>query len=215
MVSLLIALILVLQAPLEHGPRTEKKVALTFDACPTRLGPGYDEAITKVLRERNIPATMFLTGRWVETHEAEARELAQHFEIGNHGYRHDDASQGRLGYDEALADIGRAQRVIHRVTGKIPRLYRPPAVLYNDEVLRAAADLGLRTVLYDVASGDPDKRLQAEAIVRYVVWKTKPGSIVIFHINGKGWTTAKTLPEIVKQLGKRGYRFVTVGDLVR
>jgi peptidoglycan/xylan/chitin deacetylase (PgdA/CDA1 family) len=81
--------------------------------------------------------------------------------------------------------------------------------------LRAAADLGLTTVLYDVASGDPDKHLMVEGIVKYVVWKTKPGSIIIFHINGKGWTTPRTLPQVVEQLGRRGYRFVTVGDLLK
>lgn len=215
MVALLIVLISLLQTPVEHGPRTAKNVALTFDACPTSKGSGYDEAITKVLRDLHLEATIFLSGRWVETHQVEAVELAKHFEIGNHGYRHDDARQAFLRYDEAMADIGRAQRVIERVTGKKPTLYRPPAVQYNDAVLRAAESLGLTTVLYDVASGDPDKRLEAMAIVKYVVWKTKPGSIVIFHINGKGWTTPRTVPHVVEQLRTKGYRFVTVGELIK
>jgi len=198
--------------PVHHGDRDRPLVALTFDACPTSLD--LDLGIVDVLREHEVPATMFLSGRWVERHRRETVELAQHFEIGNHGYAHDDARQGKMSYGEALQDIDRAQKVIEKVTGARPRFYRPPAVRYNDEILRAARDAGLKTVLYDVASGDPDPRLKPEKIVRYVLWKSKPGSIVIFHVNGKGWTTAETLPRIIDGLRSRGLRLVTVGDLL-
>lgn len=208
-----LAFLALVTGPVRHGDRERPVVALTFDACPTSRE--LDADVVRVLREQDVPATMFLSGRWVETHRDETVELARHFEIGNHGYAHDDARQGKLGYGEALRDIGRAQRVIEEVTGKRPRLYRPPAVRYNDEVLRAARDSGLRTILHDVASGDPDPHLKAEGIIRYVMWKTKPGSIVIFHVNGKGWTTAQTLPRIVAGLRKKGYRLSTVGDMLR
>jgi peptidoglycan/xylan/chitin deacetylase (PgdA/CDA1 family) len=213
--QLLLFLAIMGLAPVLHGPRSEAVVALTFDACPTSLTDGYDEAIAQVLIERKLPATMFLSGRWVEGHQAEARELAKHFEIGNHGYAHQDARQAHLTYQEALEDIRRAQHTIERITGKTPRYYRPPAERFNDSVLRAARDLGLTTVLHDVASGDPDPNLAAYAIVKYVNWKTKPGSILIFHINGKGWTTHRTLPSIIEKLSARGLRFVTVSELLR
>jgi peptidoglycan/xylan/chitin deacetylase (PgdA/CDA1 family) len=198
--------------PVRHGDRDRPVVALTFDACPTSLE--LDQEIIDVLREHDVPATLFLSGRWVEKHREETVELAKHFEIGNHGYAHDDARQGKLTYGEALRDIHRTQKIIEEVTGKRPRFYRPPAVKYNDEVLRAARDAGVRTILHDVASGDPDPNLKADKIVRYVLWKSKPGSIVIFHVNGKGWTTAETLPQIVAGLREKGYRLSTVGDLL-
>ena len=210
--ALLLLLLSLIASPVRHWDREVRQVALTFDACPTSLA--LDRDIVRVLRDARVPATMFLSGRWVETHREAAVELARHFEIGNHGHRHDDARQGHLTYEEAFADIRRAQRAIREVTGKTPRLYRPPAVKYNDDVLRAARDLGLTTVLYDVASGDPDPRLKPGKIVKYVLWKSRPGSIVIFHVNGKGWTTAETLPQIVAGLRDRGYGFATVGDLL-
>lgn len=208
----LLLLIAVLLAPVHHGDREEMRVALTFDACPTSLP--LDRNIVKVLRDEKVPATMFLSGRWVERHPKAAAELAQHFEIGNHGHVHDDARQKTLTYGEALADIRAAQRAIQEATGKSPRLYRPPGVRYNDAVLRAAKDLGLTVVLHDVASGDPDRNLEADRIVRWVLWKVKPGSIVIFHVNGKGWTTAETLPRIVTKLRASGYRLSTVGEML-
>ncbi len=208
----LLILLLMLVAPVHHGDRQQRSIALTFDACPTSRD--LDRAIVQVLRDEKVAATMFLSGRWVERHREEAAELARYFEIGNHGHVHDDAAQEHLTYAQARADIQKAQKVIQAVTGKTPTLYRPPAVKYNDAVLRAARDLGLTVVLHDVASGDPDKNLKAEKIVKYVLWKSKPGSIVIFHVNGKGWTTPRTLPPIIKGLRERGYRLVTVGQML-
>jgi len=196
---------------IRHGPRDHKQIALTFDACPTR-GDGLDHDIVRALLEHDIPATVFVSGRWAESHPEHAQKLAQHFEIGSHGHRHIWLDE--LPYDAVVAELRAAQTTIQRITGKKPKLFRPPSVRYDDEVLAAAETLGLRTITYDVASGDPDPNLRADAIVLYVTWKAKRGSIVIFHINGRGITTSATLPRIAQIFRKRGYRFVTVSGLL-
>jgi peptidoglycan/xylan/chitin deacetylase (PgdA/CDA1 family) len=208
-----LAIIFALLAPIRHGDRDEKRVAITFDACPTNHDPGYDAAIVKVLIEKDVNATMFLSGTWVRKHGPEALELSKRFEIASHGYTHTH-------YDEQtsewmLADLQKAQRSIFDVTGKWPKLFRPPAVKWDESVVSTAEKLGLKTVTYDVASGDPDPHLKSDAIIRYILWKTKPGSIVIFHINGKGYTTATTLPKIIDGLRDKGFRFVTVSELLK
>ena len=66
-------------------------VALTFDACPTKAGTkGFDPEIVEILRRERVPATIFVSGRWIERHWDEARALADEplFELGNHSYRH-------------------------------------------------------------------------------------------------------------------------------
>jgi peptidoglycan/xylan/chitin deacetylase (PgdA/CDA1 family) len=209
----LLFLLWLLLVPVKHGDREGREVALTFDACPTR-GDGYDEALVEALLQEKIPATVFMSGRWASAHPERAAQLAKHFEIGNHGHVHDDARQETLTYEEALEDIRLAQEAIREATGTTPRLYRPPAVRYNDEVLRAAKNLGLTTILYDVASGDPDPNLSEDGIVKYVLWKAKPGSIVIFHVNGRGHTSAATVPRIAAGLRRKGYGLVTVGELL-
>jgi len=196
--------------PVRHGPRNHKQIALTFDACPT--SNGLDNGIVRVLLEHDIPATVFVSGRWAEAHSDDARKLAQHFEVGSHGYHH--VWLDELPYEAVVAELRTAQIVIQRITGKTPKLFRPPSIRYDDEVLAAAKALGLRTITYDVASGDPDPNLRADAIVRYVTWKAKKGSIVIFHINGRGVTTSQTLPQIARVLRHRGYRLVTVSELL-
>ena len=42
----------------------------------------------------------------------------------------------------------------------------------------------------------------------------KGGSIIVMHINQRGWHTAEALPEIITRLRKRGFTFVTVSELL-
>lgn len=83
-------------AIVEHGPRSRRWVALTFDADMTRamlseLRTGrvhgwYDAALFAELRETRTPATIFLTGLWTERYPAVVRRLARdpRFELENH-----------------------------------------------------------------------------------------------------------------------------------
>jgi peptidoglycan/xylan/chitin deacetylase (PgdA/CDA1 family) len=72
----------------------------------------------------------------------------------------------------------------------------------------------LTVIQYDLPSGDPDPKLTPQAIVRYVVSRARGGSIIVMHINTRGWHTAETLPEIIDGLRKRGFTFVTVSRLL-
>jgi peptidoglycan/xylan/chitin deacetylase (PgdA/CDA1 family) len=42
----------------------------------------------------------------------------------------------------------------------------------------------------------------------------RSGSVIVMHINGRGWHTAETLPEIIARLRSRGFTFVTVSQLI-
>ncbi|MGH7229774.1 MAG: polysaccharide deacetylase family protein, partial [Nitrospiraceae bacterium] len=56
---------------IKSGPRACKGMALTFDLCPVREGSGYDQPLIDLLKEKRIPATFFLSGRWMAKHDAE------------------------------------------------------------------------------------------------------------------------------------------------
>ncbi len=198
-----------------HGSRTEKKVALTFDACSTRSPSHYDEGVTQVLVETGTPATIFLGGKWVEEEEAHAKYLASmtQFELGNHTYLHPHLTQ--VSMDRIREELESTQRVIYRVTGRKATLFRPPYGEYDDRVLKIAAEMGLTTVEYDLASGDPDRHATKEKLVEYVTSMARSGSIIVMHINRRGWHTSEALPAIVSNLRSRGFRLVTVGELLR
>lgn len=196
-----------------HGNRAVKAVALTFDACQTRKPSGYDARIIGVLRATHTPATLVLGGRWMETHPDATRSLAADplFELGNHSYLHPHMTQ--ITPAQMRQELQQTQDVLYRLTGKQGVVFRPPYGEYNPSLVQEAARLGLKTLTWEVVTGDPDPHIKAPAIVRTVLSRARPGSVVIMHMNGRGWHTAEALPAVIRGLRKRGYRLVTVSQL--
>lgn len=197
-----------------HGRRDRKVIALTFDACSTRKPSHYDERITKILVETKTPATLFLGGKWMEEETEHTRDLANllYFELGNHTFLHPHLA--RMSDDRIRQELSWTQKVMYSLTGKQPTLFRPPYGEYDERVVRIAASMGLTTIQFDLASGDPDSSISKERLIEYVSSMAKNGSIIVMHINQRGWHTAEALPEIISRLRKRGYTFVTVGELL-
>jgi len=197
-----------------NGPRNEKRIAITFDACSFIHANKVDKKLVRILVEHHVPATLFLGGKWVEDQPQEARYLASipYFEIANHAFHHPHLT--RMSPAAIRKELEAAQKVIESVTGKTPRYFRAPYGEYNSTLVRIAASLGLTTVQFDLASGDPDRHITADRLSRWVIRKAKGGSIIVMHINTHGWHTAEALPSIVEALRQRGYRFVTVSALL-
>jgi peptidoglycan-N-acetylglucosamine deacetylase len=199
---------------IEHGPRNAHKIALTFDACPTSLPDEYDEKVIDVLIREKVPATLFMSGRWVEKNPDRAKFLASQpqFEIADHSYYHPHMTEKPD--DRDLRELKRTQAIIKKTTDKTPRYFRPPFGEVDERVAKLAAAAGLTTIQYDIASGDPDPRLAPKRIVRGVLQDAKNGSIIVFHMNHKGAHTAEVLPDIISGLRKKGFALVTVGELL-
>ena len=197
-----------------HGRRDKKSVALTFDACSTRRPSHYDAQITKILVETKTPATLFLGGKWMEEEAEQTKYLASipYFELGNHTFLHPHLV--RMSDDRIRQELSWTQEVLYSLTGKQPTMFRPPYGEEDDRVVRIAASMGLTTIQFDLASGDPDSSISKERLTEYVSSMAKSGSIFVMHINQRGWHTAEALPEIISRLRKRGFTFVTVGELL-
>jgi len=200
---------------IEHGPRSSMQVALTFDACPTSLQEDFDERVIDVLLKGKVPATLFMSGRWVEKNAEKVKLLAMQpqFEIANHAFWHlhllekDD--------DRIVRELQRTQAVISKTTGKTPKYFRPPFGEVNERLARLARQEGLVTIQYDIASGDPDAGLSPQKIERAVLHDAKGGSIIVFHMNRNGVHTAEMLPVIIKGLREKGFELVTVGEMMQ
>jgi peptidoglycan/xylan/chitin deacetylase (PgdA/CDA1 family) len=197
-----------------HGDRSLPYIALTFDACQTAGQPtGYDETLIEILTETGTPATLFLGGLWVQWHPAQTQALAANplFELGNHSWSH--ANFARISPEEMGSEILRTQDIMYKLTGQQPTLFRFPYDAYTDEALAVVGQHGLRAVRWDVVTGDADPLISARDIVNTVTTQAKNGSIVIMHMNSRGWHTAEALPAVIGQLRDRGYTFVTVSRL--
>lgn len=215
-------------------PAGEKYVALTFDLCEQRGEvAGYDGRIIDYLRTENIKATLFLGGKWMASHAARTEQLLLDplFEIGNHTETHRNL---RLVQPDALRDeIISPQKIYERARARVvanqcaapwkaslseipaqPRLLRFPYGACNEASMKAVNDAGMLAIQWDLATGDPNPHQSAAAIAAAVVRRSKPGSIVVAHANGRGWHTAEALPIAIPLLKAKGYKFVTVSELL-
>lgn len=191
----------------------EKVVALTFDDGPT---PTFTHQVLAVLREKDVPATFFLIGKEAEQNIDETRAIvAAGHEIGNHTYTHPDMTLA----DEAKAadEIEKTDAAIRAAgyEGKI--LFRPPfgkklfgLPLYLAKHDRTSVTWDVEPESFDDIAADPQK------MTAHVLENTRPGSIIILHVMYRSRETSRqALPAIIDGLKAKGFRFVTVSDLMQ
>lgn len=200
---------------IREGSRACKAVALTFDMCPVREGSGYDEPLIRTLIERQIPATFFLSGRWIAKHDAEVRALlaVPFFELGTHGHVH--AHLPELDEQHQRREILEPVTMLRTTYGRTVPLFRPPYGEYNEATIHLVKVLGLRFILWNVVSGDPDPHLSEAQVFHTVKSRARSGSIVVMHANGKGRHTREVVEDLYDDLIVRhGYQPVTVSTLL-
>ena len=192
-------------------PTHDKVIALTFDACESKTPAFYDKAIGDYLQAEKIPFTIFVTGRFARHNQEVLKSLAADdlVEIENHSLDHDN-HMDRMPDAEIRRQIDENGKLLFEITGRKTRFFRFPAGNYDERGLKIAEELGLRVVHWSFASGDPAKDVTPDRLRSWVLDRTRPGGILIFHINGRGWSTAQALPAIVAELRRRGYRFTTL-----
>jgi peptidoglycan-N-acetylglucosamine deacetylase len=215
-----------------YGSRDKKVVALTFDADMTpdmaahltsgEVATYNDTRITDYLVQEQVPATIFMSGMWIELYPEEAKKLAANplFEIGNHTYSHPSLSGECYGLaqipeEQYQFEVAKVQEIAAQVMQVRPKYFRFPGGCYDQKVLGMVAKEGLVTVHWDVISHDGFNHSQEE-IIHNVLSETQNGSIIVMHLGGEPNTpeTANALPDIVAGLRARGFQFVTVDELL-
>lgn len=210
--------ILVRKNSVFHIDTKEKLVALTFDDGPSRewTAPILDE-----LKKLHVKATFFMIGQHVEQYPDLARRVAREgHEIGNHSYDH----HGIFFFtkDELDKEVGYAEEVIRSVTGITTHLFRPPKAWITDDEKKWLNEEGYSVVLWTLNSKDW-VTFDDKYILKYLLRRVEPGDILLFHDSGGVFgiergdrhETVKTIPRLVEELRKKGYRFVTVSELLR
>lgn len=200
---------------IKSGPPTCMGVALTFDLCPVRKGAGYDRPLMDYLIKHRIPATFFMSGKWMAKHEPEVEHLLGlgFFEVGTHGEVH--AHLPMHDADEQRAEILGPVKTLRDYYAHEATLFRPPYGEYNDVTVAVVNMLHLRFIQWNIESGDPDPTLSAEQILTRVTTRTKPGSIIVFHANGKGKQTRQVIEQLTSDiLPRKGLQPMTVSELL-
>ncbi|WP_329103895.1 polysaccharide deacetylase family protein [Micromonospora sp. NBC_01699] len=215
----------------DNGPRTGNRVALTFDADMTdgmlyslrtgRVKSYANLRIIDLLERERLPATFFLTGKWVERYPDLTRRLAGNprFELANHTYGHlaftgDCYDLPRVPANSMTEDVAKTFRVIEPYGGRQTRYFRFPGLCHDPAALAALAPLGLTVVDGDVVSGDPFATAW-QPIVRAVLDQVRPGSVVIMHVTeANAAMTDEALPHILAGLADRGLVPATLSEVL-
>jgi peptidoglycan/xylan/chitin deacetylase (PgdA/CDA1 family) len=200
----------------------DKVIALTFDACGSAKGMGYDSRLIAFLEQEQVPATLFINARWIGPNRAVFDSLAANplFEIANHGFRHRPASvtgrsvygiAGTSGVAELVDEIELNARNLAELTGKRPRFYRSGTAYYDEVAVQVAEALGQQVAGFSVL-GDAGATWSGEK-VRQALLAAGPGAVVILHMNHPAGGTASGVMAAVPELKKRGFRFVRLSEL--
>jgi peptidoglycan/xylan/chitin deacetylase (PgdA/CDA1 family) len=183
-------------------------VALTFD---DGYGPTSTLKILEILERSHVNATFFPTGRAVMLYPGVWQQIVQAgFPIADHTYDH-QRLEGMC-YVDQVTELGRQQATVERELGIEPiPVMRPPYGAYDAATRRAATAAGDRAVIiWDVDTRDWSGLSTLSVAKRALAGVS--GSIVLMHTFVGA--TANALPRIIAGYRSRGYRFVTIGQLL-
>jgi peptidoglycan/xylan/chitin deacetylase (PgdA/CDA1 family) len=164
------------------------------------------------LTPSDVKATFFVSGTWAARSPELVREmLGQGHQVASLGYRHLDLTT--LSPDDLEAELLEARRVLATVTGQDTAFLRPPDGRYSDLVLETASRLGYTVITWQVDALD-GKGGSPESIARHVLARVAPGAIIVFQASNSALQTDRALPAILAGLRDRGYRTLTVSELL-
>jgi peptidoglycan/xylan/chitin deacetylase (PgdA/CDA1 family) len=206
------------------GFKTDKKeIALTFDACGgSPKSSQVDEKLLQFLISHQIPATLFINARWIDSNPEVFKKLASNplFEIANHGTLHKPLStQGKSVYgisgtgspEEVIFEIEGNNKKIEKLTGKRPHFFRSGTAYYDEKAVTIARDLGMEIGGYSVL-GDAGATFSAHKVTLQLS-SVKGGDIVLLHMNHPESGTREGVADAILYLENQGFSFVRLSDV--
>ncbi|GAA4881249.1 polysaccharide deacetylase family sporulation protein PdaB [Paenibacillus vulneris] len=194
-------------------PTEEQVIALSFDDGPD---PEDTPIILDLLKEYGVKATFFIIGNKAELYpDLVKREADEGHELANHTYRHLYFNK-RVSENRLQDELRKTQDAIFKASGQRPHLFRPPGGYYNETLVRIARKEGFTIVMWSWHQNTMDWNTPGVSkITSTVLNNARNGDIVLFHDYVEGQTqTIAALKTILPELKKRGYRFVTISELL-
>ncbi|KAL9043801.1 MAG: hypothetical protein Q9214_003022 [Letrouitia sp. 1 TL-2023] len=191
---------------------SSKVVALTVDDGPSE----YTDEIMQILKSNEAAATFFIIGSQVAGREKTLQNLVRNGnELGNHAM-HDEPSRS-LSDSTLVEEIHSVEEMMHKAYAVVgeeppPKYFRPGSGFFSERMRKMLGRLGYRLVLGSIYPHDPQIRFW-RVNVNHILSMVRPGGIIICH-DRRSWTAPmlrKVLPEIVR----KGYRIVTITELLK
>lgn len=197
-----------------EGSKERKQIALTFDDAPDTE---YTPKVLDILHKHGVKATFFVVGYKAAEHpEVVKRMIREGHVVGNHSYGHTQLK--KLSQPKFIQEIEKTEQVLSPIIGYTPRLVRPPYGAINDDELAWLAGNGYLTVNWNV---DPEdwRGVPKETVLKRSLDGAAPGAIILMHsATGTGGSlqgTVDALPEVITGLKSKGYKLVTLTELLK
>lgn len=195
-------------APSQDAP----VIALTFDDGPSLRDTG---GLLDLLAAEEVAATFFVLGNQVESGRQALvkRAYDEGHEIGNHSYSHPILT--KLELDEVRNELDKSSSIIEAITGARPTIMRPPTGAWNDDIAAICADMGMAIVNWSWQSCPEDwnHHDNPEHIAEHVINTAQNGHIILLHDTNQA--TIAAMPQMIAGLKERGFRFMTVSQMLR
>jgi peptidoglycan/xylan/chitin deacetylase (PgdA/CDA1 family) len=184
----------------------DKLIALTFDDGPSQ----YTNGILDTLTKNGAKATFFVIGNNVGRYsQAVKNVVSQGSEIANHTWDHKQLT--KLTADEIRKELSDTNEAVYKAAGVRPTIFRPPYGSVDDSVKGVAKQAGMAAINWSVDTIDW-KTKNADAVYNEVIKSAKSGSIILCHDIYP--TTAEAMKRVIPDLAAKGYKLVTVSELL-
>lgn len=192
------------EAPIFRGNTEKKQISITFAVY---WGTEYIDGILGALNENNVKATFFISGAWAEREEETLKKIyhAGH-EIGNYGFFQIDHKNAT--YTKNQEEILITERFIEAIIDYKTNLFAPPSGSYSNITLKAAFDLGYKTIMW--SKDTLDWRDKDEGLIySRATQNLKNGDIVLMHPIEH---SLNSLERILRYYKDNGFKAVTVSE---
>lgn len=195
------------EEPIRQGNPESNKMAFT---CNVDWGNEEIPKILKILEEKNIKITFFVSGRWAKNNpELLTLMHSNGHEIGNHGYSH--KAHSKISRQQNYEEIKKTDDIIFEILNMNSIYFAPPSGDFNQTTLEVAKSLGYKTILWNIDTIDWREGSTASIIEQRVMSKEHAGAILLMHPKP---ATVEALPTIIDKILAKGIRIGTVSYLL-
>jgi peptidoglycan/xylan/chitin deacetylase (PgdA/CDA1 family) len=183
-------------------------IAMTFDDGPHATNTAK---LLDMATKRHIKLTFFVLGQCVQENPAVLqREVAEGHEIGNHSWSHPNLA--KLSDEAVRSQLRRTDDLIVKTAGVKAKLMRPPyGELTKRQRIWVNHDFNYKVILWDVDPLDW-KRPGPSVVASRIIAGARPGSIILSHDIHP--PTIEAMPQVFDALLAKGFKFVTVSELL-
>ena len=194
---------------IRKGTNDDKVISF---ACSVDWGNEYIDEMLDIFDKYDVKITFFPTGRWAAEYPGIAQKLsARGHEIGNNGYY--NKSYENLSYDNAYEDIKKSDTMLRELTSYDIKLFSPPSGSYNNNIIKAAINLGYPgIILSSIDTMDWKRDITSDLIYKNIFNKLDRCDIILIHPTK---STAEALSNVIGDLLTEQYKIVPISEMLK